>query len=215
MSQPEDFLSRWSRLKGASGVQEGGVEEKGDAPPAAEVSPPAAFDQSSLPPIESIVADSDIRPFLEPLVPAELTRAALRRAWNSDPAIRDFVGIADNQWDFNDQTAIPGFGPLGAADGARYLAIQTVGIPNSAADEAVEASPIVEQPESMSTDPQYSDPGHEVSRVPTASAHGSHDANFDGRLVDVTDAESVTQSGVAEAIPSPRPMRSHGGALPR
>ena len=42
-------------------------------------------------------------------MPAELTRAALRRAWVSDPAIRDFIGIAENQWDFNDPEAIPGF----------------------------------------------------------------------------------------------------------
>jgi uncharacterized protein DUF3306 len=212
MSKTEDFLSRWSRLKGASGVERSGVEEKGDAPPAAEVFPPAAFDPSTLPPIESIVADSDIRPFLDVRVPAELTRAALRRAWNSDPTIRDFVGIADNQWDFNDQGSIPGFGPLGAADGARYPAIQTVDLRNSAADEAVKASRSVEPPESLSTDPQYSDPAPEVSRAPTAPAH---DANLDGRLVDVTDAQSVTQSGAAEAIPSPPPMRSHGGALPR
>ena len=215
MSQTEDFLSRWSRLKGASGVPEGGVEEKGDAPPAAEVATPAAFDPSSLPPIESIVGDSDIRPFLEPLVPAELMHAALRRAWNTDPTIRDFVGIADNQWDFNDQTAMPGFGPLGAADGARNPTVQAIDIPNSAADEAVEGSPIIEQTDSMSTDPRYSDPGHKVPQVPTAPAHGSHDANLDGRLVDVVDAASVTQSGAAEAIPGPRPMRSHGGALPR
>jgi hypothetical protein len=214
MSKTEDFLSRWSRLKGASGVEESGAEEKGDAPPAVEVSPPA-FDPSSLPSIESIVADSDIRPFLEPLVPADLTRAALRRAWNSDPTIRDFVGIADNQWDFNDQTAIPGFGPLGAADGAGNLAIQTAGIQDSAADVAVEGSPIVEPAKPMSTDLQHSGLGDELPRLPTASAHGSADANLDGRLVDVSDAESIAQNGAAEANPSPRPMRPHGGALPR
>jgi hypothetical protein len=215
MSQTEDFFFRWSRLKGASGVEKSGVEEKADAPPAAEASAPAAFDPSSLLPIEAIVADSDIRPFLEPLVPAELTRAALRRAWNTDPTIRDFVGIADNQWDFNDQTAIPGFGPLGAADGARDSAIQGAGIPNSAADVAVEAPRIVEPPESRSIDPRHSRLVDEVSQVPTAPAHSSHDTNLDGRLVDATDAESISQSGAAEANPSPRPMRSHGGALPR
>jgi Protein of unknown function (DUF3306) len=40
-----------------------------------------AFDVTKLPPIESITADSDIRAFLAPGVPPELTRAALRRAW--------------------------------------------------------------------------------------------------------------------------------------
>ena len=63
-------------------------------------------------PIDSIVAGSDIRAFLQSGVPAELTKAALRRAWTTDPAIRDFIGIAENQWDFTDPTSIPGFGPL-------------------------------------------------------------------------------------------------------
>ena len=61
-----------------------------------------AFDMSSLPPIDSIVATTDIRPFLAPGVPAELTRAALQKAWRSDPAIRDFIGLSENSWDFND-----------------------------------------------------------------------------------------------------------------
>jgi hypothetical protein len=36
-----------------------------------------------LPSIESIVAESDVRAFLAPGVPPELTRAALRRAWST------------------------------------------------------------------------------------------------------------------------------------
>ncbi len=68
----------------------------------------AAFDPASLPPIESINALSDIRAFLAPGVPAALTRAALRRAWVADPAIRDFVGLSENSWDFNDSRQHPG-----------------------------------------------------------------------------------------------------------
>jgi hypothetical protein len=78
----------------------------------AMAAPETPFDPASLPSIESIAADTDIIAFLRAGVPAELTRAALRRAWTSDPAIRDFIGIAENQWDFNDPNAIPGFGPL-------------------------------------------------------------------------------------------------------
>ena len=74
----------------------------------------AAFDPASLPPVESISGSTDIRSFLLPGVPAALTQAALRRAWTTDPAIRDFIGIADNQLDFTDPTGIPGFGPLTA-----------------------------------------------------------------------------------------------------
>ena len=70
------------------------------------------FDAANLPPIESIGAASDIRPFLAPGVPADLTRAALRRAWSTDPAIRDFIGLSENSWDFNAQDGVPGFGSL-------------------------------------------------------------------------------------------------------
>jgi Protein of unknown function (DUF3306) len=72
------------------------------AQPAADTA--AAADQTvktALPPIESIDAASDIRCFLTPDVPVELTRAALRRAWVADPAIRDFVGVSENSSDFD------------------------------------------------------------------------------------------------------------------
>jgi len=39
------------------------------------------FDPSSLPSIETITGNTDIRGFLQSRVPAELTRAALRQAW--------------------------------------------------------------------------------------------------------------------------------------
>jgi hypothetical protein len=90
-----------------------------------ETAPP--FDPASLPPIESIVAGTDIRAFLQKGVPAALTKAALRRAWTTDPAIRDFIELAENQWDFTDPTAIPGFGPLQAGDSVRQLVEQAMG----------------------------------------------------------------------------------------
>jgi hypothetical protein len=65
---------------------------------------------ASLPPIESIGPGTDIRPFLAPGVPADLTRAALRRAWSSDPAICDFMGLSENSWDFNAQDGVAGVG---------------------------------------------------------------------------------------------------------
>jgi len=65
-----------------------------------------------LPSLESITSVTDVRAFLAPGVPQELTRAALRRAWATDPAIRDFVGIQDNDWDFTKPEGMLGFGPL-------------------------------------------------------------------------------------------------------
>jgi hypothetical protein len=34
------------------------------------------------------------------------------RALLADPAVRDFVGLSENAWDFTDPNGVPGFGPL-------------------------------------------------------------------------------------------------------
>jgi TorA maturation chaperone TorD len=135
MTRSENIMSRWSRMKQESARQ---VEPDGSStepkPIGAEpghsngatVVEPAtgspAFDPASLPPLQSITLGTDIRSYLTSSVPVELTNAALRRAWVTDPAIRDFIGIAENQWDFNDPTAIPGFGPLTAGNDVAGLA---------------------------------------------------------------------------------------------
>src|SRR5215212_4453154 len=104
----------------ASGTEALGVEALG-AEAKAEGQQEPQVDLLTLPPIESIGAGADIGAFLRKGVPLELTRAALRRAWTSDPAIRDFIGIAENQWDFATGSDIPGFGPLEASDDVRRM----------------------------------------------------------------------------------------------
>ena len=92
---------------------------------------PASHEEASsvpqLPSIESIVAESDVRAFLAPGVPPELTRAALRRAWSADPKIRDFIGLSENSWDFNDPGAMPGFGPLELTEEIRQEIARMIG----------------------------------------------------------------------------------------
>ena len=70
------------------------------------------LDVANLPPIASIGSGSDIRPFLAAGVPADLTRAALRRAWSTDPAIRDFVGLSEKSGDFNESDGVSVVGLL-------------------------------------------------------------------------------------------------------
>jgi uncharacterized protein DUF3306 len=118
-------------------AQTGGGEPNGTAPQAAKVDP------TTLPPIESIDAGTDVSAFLRPGVPADLAQAALRRAWVADPAIRDFVGLAENAWDFNKPGGVPGFEPLRAIDDVQRLAAHIVGAlptstPESAAAEKAE-----------------------------------------------------------------------------
>ena len=112
MTGQDNFIRRWARLKRTSDSAHeietvSANAEVTTTQPEAEEAPDQAFDPASLPSLESIAADTDIGAFLQSGVPAELTRAALRRAWASDPAIRDFIGIAENQWDFNDPDGYP------------------------------------------------------------------------------------------------------------
>jgi hypothetical protein len=129
MTESDNFILRWARLKRKSDIgcevessrNRSAIEPKEialihsevtAAQPCIDAAADEPFDPSGLPSIETIDANTDVRAFLQSRVPTELTRAALRRVWTSDPAIRDFIGIAENQWDFNDPNAIPGFGPL-------------------------------------------------------------------------------------------------------
>src|SRR4051794_34585716 len=139
----EDFLTRWSRRKrdaleteqaesapGEPDTHPGEAVPENAAPVEAikPVTPPEpAFDLKSLPPIESITAATDIRPFLAPGVPLEIARAALRRAWSSDPRIRDFVGLADYDWDYHTPGSAAGFGPLEMTDELRRMVARILG----------------------------------------------------------------------------------------
>jgi hypothetical protein len=113
--------------KAMSAAPAEGAEQTRAAPVSAHAPTTPAFDVNTLPPLESITAETDIRAFLVPGVPAEITRAALRRAWASDPNIRDFIGLSENSWDFNDPGAIPGFGSLEMTDELRRQIARMVG----------------------------------------------------------------------------------------
>ena len=134
MSGDESFLARWSRRK--RNLAAPSAVEKNPPPSAAETPEPVspatgeAAPVVPLPPIESIVSASDIKAFLAPGVPLELTRAALRRAWTSDPAIRDFIGLSENAWDFNAPGGVPGFGSLDFEE-VRRLAAELLDGPRS------------------------------------------------------------------------------------
>src|ERR1700731_2313206 len=154
MNNPENFLTRWSRRKFAAAAES---EETKSSAASSRAAPQAAvgsertagaersdggshippgiasdtaeppFDPLSVPPIESITADTDIRGFPGPGVPPELTPAPLRRSWAAAPKIRDFVGLADYDWDFNAPGSMAGFGPLEMTDDLSRAAVQIIG----------------------------------------------------------------------------------------
>lgn len=137
MSEPENFLSRWSRLKRESeSAPEAALAETpaaapvsstSDVPAAAAAGEEAAFDLSRLPSLDSIGVDTDISMFMQSGVPSALRHAALRRAWASDPAIRDFRGLQENDWDFNAPDSVPGFGTFKSEDEIKALARRLFG----------------------------------------------------------------------------------------
>ena len=149
MNEQETFLERWARLKreGTGETQSKPAEvqhlQEPELPRAPITSEPAAEAASSLPDVGSITAESDVRLFLQSGVPTDLVRSALRAAWATDPAIRDFVGIAESQWDFNDPTAMPGFGPLTETQSAQSVVRHSVPPVNSAPDAVERKAEIV------------------------------------------------------------------------
>ncbi len=219
MSEPEKFIDRWSRRKRkAADLPTSDSPAPIEAKNAAAASAPPAeppFDPASLPPIESISAESDIRAFLKPGVPPDLSRAALRRAWSADPAIRDFVGLVENGWDFNDPNGIPGFGPIAADEVVRLLA-QLVGAPPASAEtgapqqaaqalgNAEQNSPaIVDSGQTQRLSQNQPPPKQEVAAAKHDSVQsGEEDAALQNNLDD------------REDVPRSRP-RGHGGALPK
>jgi hypothetical protein len=171
-------------------------------------------DLSNLPPIESITAATDVTAFLRQGIPPELSRAALRRAWASDPTIRDFVGLAENAWDFNDPHAMPGFGPLDCSEeqlGA--LVDRIVGGVRGAAD-----SPTTAIPERKDASPS-ADSNHEPlleSRAPetVADLSPAEEISSDEPPSAPAAVQPEAPQSVESDQTSPR-RRTHGSALPR
>ena len=166
MTDPENFLERWSRKKREAEaapetpkvasdvpapvqVAAFGQGEKSGTPPSSPAALTPKFDLASLPSLESITATTDIRAFIAPGVPPELTRAALRRAWSADPAIRDFVGLQENDWDFTAPNGVPGFGELPPGYDVKKLVAQIFGEPDREREAAPVNTPLAAPPETQ------------------------------------------------------------------
>lgn len=130
--EDEGFLNRWSRRKqeAAKDSVEQPIEQAKEAAPleVAQDAQPAEeeFDVSTLPPIESITASTDIRAFFAKGVPAALTQAALRKMWIADPAIRDHIGLSEYSWDFNTPGQF-GFGELDPSINVQEMVAEAYG----------------------------------------------------------------------------------------
>ncbi|TCU71266.1 uncharacterized protein DUF3306 [Bradyrhizobium sp. R2.2-H] len=200
----EEFLARWSRRKRESQTEPAKPAAAQPAPPAETTAEETEFDLSSLPSIDEITAATDITAFLGKGIPRELSRAALRRAWTTDPAIRDFVGLAENAWDFNDPTAMPGFGPLDcSSEELAALVDRIVGGVREAAQSLAE------------TAIESADPSPDLHRADVTVVSNVVEAPDEAERPAIPVAAQPTVADSSANSAEPIKPRTHGGALPR
>jgi hypothetical protein len=198
------FLARWSRLKRVAIQPRAESATLAAGEPSVERVEAADEDDSLvapgepsavLPSPDGLDANSDLIAFLRKGVPEELRYEALRRMWSLDPAIRDFVEIAENQFDWNVPGGAPGFGPLDAATNvAQLLETITTGSAKPPSAPAPKASPGTEAA---------------ASAVAVEEATPPSDP-----IVAMEEPAGPRANTAAQHDPIIVPRRRHGGALP-
>lgn len=240
MSEPDHFLKRWSRRKHLAGEEHVAPEPNAaevNAPATSEtassdmaaaqtppaVSPEPEFDPGSLPSLDSIGADTDISPFLKKGVPSELRHAALRRAWSADPAISEFKGLQENDWNFNDPNGIPGFGELNPTTDIKKMLGDLFGDTRRDAEAAAEQPETAEDvvPQSQDLTATAGEAARRSTNELKQPKENSDPADFAGtdsgdmlhRNTDIVSQEPEPEPGT-DGLPAKR-RRGHGGALPQ
>ncbi|RWN63157.1 DUF3306 domain-containing protein [Mesorhizobium sp.] len=228
----DNVFARWSRLKQAArysstaGPQNDQLSPDEVAAPAdtgeqlapAIVEPEAAEPAEPLPRLEDLTAQSDLSAFLRKGVPKMLKRAALRKMWSLDPAIRDHIGPSEYAWDFNSPGSMAGFGPLKASSEAVVDFLSNGGNPTdpapaamaSQAPEKAPATSAVLADEGVNASADGSDSVTPDSSIEPANPE-SPSADGAGTAID---RDEGAGAGAAESSPIDR-QRRHGGAMPR
>jgi hypothetical protein len=210
MNEPEKFLERWSRRKIEAENDESREQIKPDS--TAEDSPPVSvpesaketksdFDPKTLPPLDSIGAATDIRAYLAPGVPEDLRHAALQRVWRTDPAIRDFVELAENSWDFNDPNGAHGFGPLEVTEKIKQ------------AVEAMFGSPVQRVEEKNLDD--VTGPAQQLGASRQQASIATNDQISATEAPSEPEPDHVAPPQNARKMNDRNPQRGHGSALPK
>lgn len=224
--ESDDFLSRWSRRKQQAAREAASLRDKENVAKVEEIAGSSAakdaiasaasaeeplFDLSKLPSLDSIGPDSDVSLFMQPGVPASLSRAALRRAWSADPAIRDFIGLSENSWDFTKPETISGFGPLLPIDDVKKLLANIIS-DDDRADEKV-ATTALQQPDTEGDGRAVASQAADVDSNSVAVEMPVPEQSGDElRCTKIDPATQHEKPG--DEAPVPLLGRRHGGALP-
>jgi hypothetical protein len=172
----------------------------GDSPPgdpAREGHEDDAIDPATLPPLETLGPDSDYTVFLRRGVPEALRNAALRKAWMSDPFIRDFRGPAEYAIDYTTSE----FDLLPTDDVAKMLerifppkVVEAVATPDAAP-------------------PPPADLPHAPAALPAAGDTPPAQPALPQKQAEEVAPLPQAMPEIMHAVPTPA-RRKHGGALP-
>jgi hypothetical protein len=222
----DNIFARWSRRKQSvrdsetpapdheEGAFDKAVAEAGAEPAEQQIEnagAEATEPVEPLPRLEDLTAESDLSAFLRNGVPEALKRAALRKVWSLDPAIRDYVGPSEYAWDFNQPGSMAGFGPLDANDAAsEFLATMSGGVragldrvaaptetPPTPSDAAAAS---LEQDAGASADAASQDEPPEPSSLQSLSSD-----QVDGKAEDAEQSDGLSRAAA---------RLRHGGAIP-
>jgi hypothetical protein len=109
--------ANWSIIRGAARDGMAPQDESLERPDEDVGGPGQEPEMVEPPSLDLVDKDFDVAHWLKQNVPESWKLAALRRAWESDPAIRDFENPArDYALDWNTPGGAPGYGPLTESD---------------------------------------------------------------------------------------------------
>ena len=224
MNDPDNFFRRGSRRTREAGErQESELQEKknegearretadGSGTSSAVADPAAAatpeLDVESLPPIDSIGEKTDITAFMRAGVPETLKRAALRRAWSADPAIRDFIGPNENFWDAAGPDGIPGFGDIDPGVDVQRMVSELFGeIPRK---DAADLDQPAESAKSTTRSMVETQSDEVQSQAATSSLSAPDETTPQSGEI------AAAQKDSPEPAPTKKIARRHGGAMPQ
>ena len=180
--------------------------DSGAGDPSPSPSPQGGGEIPALPRIEDLTAGGDLTPFLRKGVPEALKRAAMRRMWSLDPAIRDYVGPSEYAWDFNDPSSIPGFGPAAPDSAVAELIAQL-----KAARPAVPNAPSIAEETADVAETAVTSAGDSRPEPGGTAAPAAERAPTTDQIA----AADTASAPAAPEKPKGAAALRHGGALPR
>jgi len=144
--------------------------------------------------------------------------ALAEAAAQADPAIRDFVGLSENAWDFTDPNAMPGFGPLESTDEIRRMIARVVDqIGEAARAETAEVQESARDSNALSASEQNNESAKQSASTPALPRENAAADSGNKVMLQSSKEDDAVQREIPEDQLKRKQFsqRTHGSALPR